>query len=299
MLLPDAALSPDPCRVLVAALPSDQSHDPGAQDAPLQTYRVIGAVAATLHHVQVPLRGPRMVVHVVPSLRRQGIASALLDTLASNVRALAKIEQRDPQVLYSWSALRPTDPEAAPWRAMGFTGSVDVLVHELDAEQVDAVMGPLYRRIRPRIPSDVRLVRLTDTTEAQRQQISALHVQHLGGRPREMRQRIGADDSAYNPVSPVLLRGEQVIGFSLNRLLPDNRTCVDANVIAPPYRGGWANIYLKHEENRACLAGGNRRGILQTLAHHTDTRRFVERCGGRLIDRLVSLYRPIDRFKTG
>ena len=61
---------------------------------------------------------------------------------------------------------------------------------------------------------------------------------------------------------------------------------VDANIVEPDLRGGWANAWLKIEAFRGAPPGvtGYR---FTSFDHYADTRSFTKKLGGRTILRLV------------
>jgi hypothetical protein len=121
-----------------------------------------------------------------------------------------------------------------------------------------------------------------------------MHVKYLGGQPAEMHALIAGPESHYGKHSLVLLRGDRVIGFSLTRMVAPDLTNIDANVIEPEHRKGWANIYLKYEEMRHQVAKGIAATRFQTLEHNRDTTRFAESTACHDSGPLLSLHRPLD-----
>jgi hypothetical protein len=68
---------------------------------------------------------------------------------------------------------------------------------------------------------------------------------------------------------------------------------VDANVLDPAVRMGWANVWLKVEAAESLLAAGIRTIRYFTFDRHTDTRRVSVRVGGRPVRTLVRMRRDI------
>lgn len=264
----------------------------------MEVRRVVGAAASTEHYVQVPFTGPRVIVHVIPPLRRQGIGRALIEAIGKLVTAVSTAQRRDAQVLYAGSLVAPGAPEEAIWRSLGFTGETRVRIHDLDAVEAEARLRPLFRRIESRIPQDVSMIFLEQATAAQKQQIADMHVKYLGGRTQQMQSMLADWELHYRGHSLVLLQRDRVIGFSLTRMVEPDVTNIDANVIEPEHRKTWANVYLKYEEARSQLADGIRKTQFQTFDHHYDTRRFAERTGVVDTGYLLSLHRPLNAIPS-
>lgn len=288
MLLPEPATAPDACRVLVALMPLDTD-----------TPRIVGATAATRHHILVPRRGPRVHLHVIPPVRRRGIGRALIQTLAARVSS----QDAGVEALLAWTPVRPDSDEAAVWQALGFTGRADVVVHAVDGVEVARAMRPIIDRYAPRMPADARVVSLAEITDVQRDQIAELHLRHLGGTAGEIHGSLARDGDdttetdhvqPYWPGSPVLLRGDRVVGFSLSR--PGSEPGViriDATVVDPDHRHGWANALLKYEQAVRSVAAGLPVGHFQTFEHHVDTKKFARRLGDHVVRRLAAFYMPL------
>src|SRR5438270_476137 len=75
----------------------------------------------------------------------------------------------------------------------------------------------------------------------------------------------------------------RVVGFTLGRVLPGGVCEVDANVLHPSVRLGWANLWLKMEAGRLLLDGGVHTLRYFSLRQHTDTARISRQVGGRLV----------------
>jgi hypothetical protein len=286
MLLPDAAMAADACDVLVAVAPLPDSPDAGA--------KVVGAIAATRSKVQTPLPGPRVCVHVIMPFRGRGVGGAL-------ARAMAAAQCRlGAQVLYAWSLLRdPSGPEAMGWRRLGFTGHCSLLEHEIDLSEIIRRLEPVFARAAGagRIPADLTIARYGDLTGAHLDQITKVYVTQLGGTPVEVRTRLErkGPEGFHRELSTVLLQGGNVIAFMLGHLLPDVEAfAVDAVVVDPAHRGGWANILIKLEPARRGVSAGVKRLRFQTFDHNRETRAFTGKLGARLVGELVQLYRMID-----
>jgi hypothetical protein len=212
--------------------------------------------------------------------------------MAGIVLAAAKRAGREADALYAWSPAEPGTPAAAAWAGLGFTEGVTSAVHEIDAVRSEAFLRPLYERAAARMPADARTVPLIDATDRQKDAIAALHVQHMGGQPGEVRAALERPNAPYRPECPILLRGDRVVGFSLSRSR-DGVLVIDANVLDGDHRKGWANVLLKYEEARYAVAAGLPRGEFQTFDRHRDTRRFAEHVGGTTVRTVTTPCRPL------
>jgi hypothetical protein len=72
-----------------------------------------------------------------------------------------------------------------------------------------------------------------------------------------------------------------------------NVAIVDAAIVAPELRGGWANVWLKLEATRAARALGITHFQFTTFDAYADTRRFTAKLGGATARRWALMYRPL------
>jgi hypothetical protein len=121
------------------------------------------------------------------------------------------------------------------------------------------------------------------------------HLAQMGGDPAELSRKLqGQGSGAFLPrQSRVLLVEDQVKGCLLASRLSKETIVVDANIVEPSLRGGWANAWLKLEAFQ-----GAPPGVVQfsftSFDHYTDTRSFTRKLGGSTVRRTALMYRPID-----
>ena len=84
-----------------------------------------------------------------------------------------------------------------------------------------------------------------------------------------------------------------VSGFILGHRTSREVIHVDANVLEPAVRGGWANIWLKLEATRGAISIGVKTFVFTTFDHYADTRSFTEKLQGATVRTMVLMYRPI------
>jgi GNAT superfamily N-acetyltransferase len=234
----------------------------------MQPFRFLGALAYGL----VLFEGKpawRLRLHVVSAHRRLGIGTRLLGSLAS------RGSERGVSTLI---AQREAEEEsgAAPFlESAGFRYGFRSSMYEGDLEHYRAAVGPLRERLagRGRIPSDARSVSLD---EAPREALSRLLADHARRTPHS----IGTPwaDAWRRPqirdASSVLMRERDVIGVILAE---KHDECAEViwRVVAPSYRGGWANVVLNAATWDHMFQNGVRRVRFATTVQTPDTERFV------------------------
>jgi GNAT superfamily N-acetyltransferase len=252
MLLPDLGKSGGPREALVAV----------RADAP----QLAGAIAFQ--------RAPAAVVgvqlRVVRTLRRQGIASALLRALLENARGWGV---RD--IFGRWEA--EPDPAAAAFAAHhGFVEHSRLTAVEGPIDAVLASVTTARDRMRAhgRIPPGARIVPFPD---APPDQVAALYAEHIVHNPQlqaVFAARLGSTERLK--LSPVLMVGDRVAGILLWSREGDMAQ-VYARVIAPAYRGGWANGYLMAAALEAAAEAGARLARFEIPGGNRDTLKLARR----------------------
>ena len=233
--------------------------------------------------------GFRFAIRVAEPYRRRGVGQALVQCAAEHARRLGH------GTLYLWTGLAENDPQLPAWTGLGFTGRQTLNQYEMDLEQAMTVMEPIYQRMisRNRIPAEAKVIPLRD---APIQPVIRMYRQHFTGRPRRLVSRIrGHGPDPFEPdLSKVLLLGNRVVGVLLDRWETLDVGIVDAMVIDPELRGGWANLLLKMAVAKDSMQAGCR--TIRFNAHdiHRDTRRAAERIGSTMLKSKVILYRPAD-----
>ena len=250
--------------------------------------RIVAAAGLTRSQRPTPLVGPGVAIHVIEPCRRRGIGRALLARLAE------RAAERGAAALYAAHKVDLDGEEMRAWAALGFLPCETVEYHELPLDQFEPQLAPLYERMRQRgkIPSSARIIPLY---EADINAVAQLHLAQLGGDLTTLTQKLRGDvpGSFTARYSRVLLIDERVVGFILGHRVERDVVHVDANVVAPEVRGGWANVWLKLEATRGGLQWGIKKFVFTTFDHYADTRSFTKRMQGVTVRTTVLMYRPL------
>jgi GNAT superfamily N-acetyltransferase len=224
-----------------------------------------------------------VIIHVTPGERRHGVGRRLLAAAAELVA---------PETDGLWSRTPVTDDSdaAAFMRGCGFTPWRREHHFEAAIEALLADVAPKAERLRARgqLPTDLRFDRLT---QAPSEEIARMMAASLSGTAEaslgELQARIRRDDDR----SYVLICTGQVLGAVLCRI-EDNVAVIDARVVRPRVRGGWANVLL--------LEAGLRRGVeegLTRMRFHCDdtvhdTLKLAKRCAALETHSKATWYYP-------
>ena len=173
--------------------------------------------------------------------------------------------ERGAAALYATHKVDLDGEEMRAWAALGFSPCETVEYHELPLDQFEPQLAPLYERMRQRgkIPDSARIIPLY---EADADAGCATAPGTTGRRCTTLAQKLRGDvPGSFTPrYSRVLLVDDRVVGFILGHRVARDVVHVDANVVAPEVRGGWANVWLKLEATR----GGLQWGIKKVHLHH-------------------------------
>jgi GNAT superfamily N-acetyltransferase len=281
---PAAAADAKPLRMLLPEL-----RDAGASFVAVDGEKnlVIAAAAATRSARQQPRPGPGVALQVIQPCRRHGIATRLL-------RALAEAAQTaGATALYAATRVEQGSDEMRGWQWLGFTPIETVEEHALPIVGIEGRLGPLVDRLRAegRLPDNARVVPLYRADPAA---VLQLHLDHMGGDRRALFRKLrGQGAGAYLPrQSRVLLVGDQVKGCLLAHRISKETIVVDANIVDPALRGGWANAWLKLEALRGAPPGV-KEFRFTSFDHYVDTRNFTRRFCGVTIRTTMLMMRPI------
>jgi hypothetical protein len=166
--------------------------------------------------------------------------------------------------------------------------------HDLPTERFEAELGPLFDRMqeRGRIPVGASIVPLYEANPAA---VLQLHLDQMGGDRGELYRKIrGIGAGAFHPrYSRVILIDGRVKGCILAHRVAADVAAVDANILDPEVRGGWANVWLKLEATRGAIRLGIKTFRFATFDQYTDTRSFTQRLGGETTRVMQLMYRPI------
>lgn len=272
MLLPSAADALSYCLVAEAGDPS----------------RIVGAAGITRAMRPKPLVGPGVTIEVIPPYRRRGIARRLIERIAEQAK------DRGAAALYATQKVDSHSEAMQAWSALGFSPCETVQYHELPLNEFEIQLAPLLQRMRERgkIPETARIVPLF---EADIDAVARLHLEVLGGDALDLQQKLRGDvpNSYLAHYSQILLLENRVVGFILAHRVGKDVAFVDANVLAPDVRGGWANIWLKLEATRGAQQLGIKKFVFTSFDHYTDTRSFTERMQGVTVETKVLMYLPL------
>lgn len=251
--------------------------------------RVIGAAAISKSMRPRPPVGPGIAVHVIPPWRRRGIGGALLDELKQAAQGSSA------EAFYAMQKVAADSDEEQGWRWLGFQPFETVIYHELPLAAIESRLAPLHdwMSTKQAIPTAAEIIALCDADHAA---IADLHIEVMGGDRRMLLSKMrGERLGAYHPrYSRVLLLGGAVKGFILAHRESKEVAVVDANILAPDVRGGWANLWLKLEATRGAAELGIERFIYNTFDHYADTRAFSEMLGGVETRRLLLMHYPLE-----
>jgi N-acetylglutamate synthase-like GNAT family acetyltransferase len=252
--------------------------------------RIIAAGGLTRSQRSKPLLGPGVAIHVVPPFRESGVAEALLASLAEYAKAIKA------EALYATQKVDVESEAMRFWDSLGFIPCETVEHHELLVDQFETQLAPLYEKMRAhgKIPDSARIIPLF---AADLSQVLQLHVAELGGDTTTLSQKLrGMVPRSFTPrLSKVLTVNDRVVGFILANRISREVAHVDANVVAPEVRGGWANVWLKLEATREAIKNGITTFVFTTFDHYKDTRSFTERLDGVTVRISVLMYLPLLR----
>jgi GNAT superfamily N-acetyltransferase len=256
-----------------------------------QHHLVVAAAGMTASCRTEPLTGPGISIEVIEPWRKQGVAAALLRDLER-----CAIQLFDSKALYAAQRVERGSDRASHWAWLGFAPIVSVEEHDLPTAGFEAELGPLFDRMRAkgRIPAGASIIPLYQANAAA---VLQLHLDHMGGERGEVYRKLrGKGAGAFHPrYSRVLLIDGKVKGCILAHRAAADVAMVDANILDPTVRGGWANVWLKLEATRGALSLGIKTFRFTTFDHYSDTRSFTERLGGVTTRVTQLMCRPISR----
>lgn len=254
--------------------------------------QIVGAAAVSREILGTPVIGPRVALRVAEPVRRRGIGRQLIEYAA----ALPHCPEAN--ALHAWDLVNAADARAIAWGWLGFVVGEVMVRHELDLPTYMVELEPLYAHLVARggIPPGAKVEPMGPRHVAA---VADLNAEYLGSsRERVLANLSDPDRRAYDPAcSAVLMLNGNVVGFSIARMVGDGVCEWDAIVLHSSVRRGWANLMLKTENARLALAAGT--GALRycTLPQHGDSRHHSRRAGGREIEQLLRMHRPLAAAK--
>jgi N-acetylglutamate synthase-like GNAT family acetyltransferase len=249
---------------------------------------VIGAAAAARAVRRQPRVGPGVALHVIKPCRGHGVGATLVANLAEVAR------NAGAQALYAAKRVELGGEDMSGWQRLGFQPCETVEEHVLPITQLESRLGPLVDRMRAqgKIPASARVVHLYQADAAA---VLQFHLDHMGGDRGELHRKLRSrGPGTFLPrQSRVLLIEGQVKGCLLAHREGKETIAIDANIVEPSLRGGWANAWLKLEAFR-----GNPPGVTQfrftSFDHYADTRSFTRRLGGTTVRTTVLMMRSLN-----
>jgi GNAT superfamily N-acetyltransferase len=213
-----------------------------------------------------------LALHVIRTRRRQGIGSRLLDVLIDRARSC-----RIPALVSHVDT--SAGPEAAAFlQSVGFSQARTMTTFEgdLDLDRYESVFRPICDRLeaRGKVPPGVSVVSLA---AAPLDQVSRLYARNLGGTIDSvesfLRRALGRGGLG---ASFTLMLGGHVVGL---HLLDVHEAVVEihAKIVAPEYRGSWANALLTRECVRRLRLSGRHRIRFAASDNVHYTLKFAER----------------------
>ena len=249
---------------------------------------VIGAAAATRAWRSKDRCGPGVAIHVIEPCRRCGVGRALLKELLGNALRCGA------RALYGARRVEMDSPAMRGWQWLGFSVCETVEEHDLPIASVEARLAPLVERMTNAgtIPAAARVVPLYAANPVD---VARLHVSHLGGDRENLLRRLRgqADDSFHPRYSLALMLGGSIVGCLLGHRQSQRAFVIDAVIVDPLLRNGWANLLLKLEAARRVRPEGATHIQFTSFDHYADTRRFTEKLGGVTTRRWALMHRPI------
>ncbi len=252
--------------------------------------RVVAAAGLTTSVRPKPPVGPGVALHVIEPARRQGIGKELIKRLAAHA------VERGAESVYATQKVASDSQEQLAWEALGFSICETVEHHELLLDEFEPQLAPLHDRMRQRgkIPDSARIIPLF---EADLAEVVRLHLATMGGDRTTLLQKLrGEVPESFSPrYSRVLLIDGKVMGVILGHRVSREIVHVDANIVAPEIRGGWANVWLKLEATQGALQWGIKKFVFSTFDHYIDTRSFTDRLRGITVREMVLMHLPLQQ----
>lgn len=249
---------------------------------------VVGAAGMTQSRRVAPLLGPGVMIEVIEPCREHGVGRALCHALGSLAAS------QSARALYAAQRCEQDAPIMHLWQRLGFAVCETVEEHELPLAEFVPRLAPLVERLRRQghIPAEAQIVPLYAADPAQ---VLQLHLDHMGGDRASLYRRIrGEGPQPFHPrYSRVLMVGERLAGCILAHRQSRQVAAVDANIVAPQFRHGWANVWLKLEATQGALSLGITHFHFTSFDQYEDTRSFTAKLGGVTTKRWALMYLPL------
>jgi GNAT superfamily N-acetyltransferase len=248
---------------------------------------IAGAIAIDPTLRSEPELGAKIAIHVVPPFRNRGIEAQLLAAAETIARSLGA------RALYTWGAIEAAGDAAKFWDELGFDKAQHLLEGRTDVAAGLKYIEPFWQQLiqRGKVPSHITSL---PVDKANPIEMARLYARHIGGTYEAAYQRFsGESPLSFDPTtSTAILLNDCLIGVSLARKMTRGHLLVEAVIIDTPFRGRWANLYLKRQSWQRCLNAGIHTVFYYTHDRHQDTRRFVEKAG-TVIREFIEPYRML------
>ena len=246
---------------------------------------LVGAAGVAWHLVSDPPGFP-VYAHVLPSMRRRGIGTALMEAVVSACR------HDDALRLNAWFDVAIDSSAAGFLMAAGFKAVRQVFEYEASGAEFFGLIKAIHDRFARagKLPASFRIVSLADAPPAA---VAALVANHLPyASPSAIARVVSGTSSHDSQRSVVLLDGDSVMGallYSWN----DADPIIDCWIVAPAARGTAAHLMLVEAATGNGLAGGAHRFRFSCTDDVRDTINLARRGGARQIATRLRYSKPI------
>jgi len=244
------------CRMLLPETFADASRREYLLCLNDESPRIAGAASfVRLENALTQLR-----LHVVPPLRRRGIASWIVSQLAAGVRSLQGVSEITAQ------------PAVPPFCERNLFRRTDALT---TVEGEIAEMRSFLQGLRARIPTslDLSVIPLSAAPAAE---VAQLHAQYVAHQSNLDPWRALLAATPGMAVSPVVMQDRHAVGILLGEI-EGEIAVVRSRVAAPGPHARWVNLLLlSHALDIAWSAGAHRARFTYTDTNH-DTQKLAAR----------------------
>jgi GNAT superfamily N-acetyltransferase len=226
-------------------------------------------------------------VHVIPSHRRRGIGTSLLQAIVDACTG-------HTGHLHSWASEVEGSPAAAFCAAVGFVPRSRLFEFDADGMRFYTMIKSIHDRLAKsgKIPPELRIVSLR---EAPLEQVTALVSSQFADVPLSTVMALSKGRINYDQdKSAVLMRGDHVKG-ALLYLWTDGNPVIDVNVVAPELRHGAGNVLLLEAATRKALEGGSTGFRFHCEEHVRDSLNLARRSGAKLAAVRLAFSRTLAR----
>ena len=241
-----------------------------------ETGLLVGAAGVAWHLVSDPAGFP-VYIHVLPSLRRQGIGRALVEMVAKACRD-------DTARLNSWFDVAADSEGAAFLAATGFEMTRQVFHYEAAGAAFYDRIKVIYDRLAKAGKTAGPVPASFLWRKRRPRAVAVLVADHLPSASVAAVTQMARGAGRHDPERSVVLQdAETVLGvllYSWNAADP----LIDCWVVAPAARGTAANLMLVEAATRNGLVGGANRFRFSCTDDVHDTIKLAQRGGARLTE---------------